>query len=243
MSLTSATWHIVPAILAFAGVAEATTYHTIPQGVGMQFVSDETFLTSSFSRIAFCTWDATFLYFGIEGEPAINPPPSRRLVWYFDTDPQPIPWSGAGTATAIPLGTQNWLLPFFADYGLMTTTGGGFDWRRWDGTSWVSVVPVGFWSDAWNGPKSDFHKVGIPKAALGNPERIYVLGFIVSSETGSETTYASWPNDSLLGGNGYQFAGVFEHWFGFPLGDGLSPNHPSFHDQTLPVELIGFSIE
>ena len=230
---------IYAAMLLTAGMAGATTYHTIPQGIGFQFVSDEAFLTSTLARTAHFTWDADWLYVGNLGKPTFPALPQRRIAWYFDTDPRPVPWSGSGTATAIPYGTQTWALPFFADHALILFPGGGFDFRSWNGTAWVSVATTVWYTQS----NLAYHKAGIPRTFLGSPTAIYAVGFSFSEETGAETTYASWPNDSLEGGDGYKPFGIFRQWFGFPLGGGLSPNHPSFHSQTLPVELMGFSVE
>jgi hypothetical protein len=162
------------------------------------------------------------------------------MVWYLDTDPQPFPRSGAGTATAIPFGTQNWSLPFFADYAILFKANFGFELRRWNGSAWLPQSLAGVWF--YPGCPA-LYKFGIPLDRFEVPKRIYVVGFSVSDEPSAETTYASWPQDSLVGGDGYKLAGVFAHWFGFALDSGLSPNDPSFHDQTLPVELQSFTVE
>jgi len=237
---------MLAAPLAIGGRAEATTFHTIPQGPGFEFVADETFATSTATRTAFCTWDADRLFLALQGEQVINPPPGRRSAWYFDTDPQPNPLSGAGTSTALPIGTQNWTLPFFADYVFFASFGGGgapIALLRWDGTAWVDASNGPWWVTTGTLPAGHYQTIGIPRAMLGSPERIYALGFIVYSETGAEVTFASWPNDSLVGGDGYKPAGQFAHWWGYTLGSGVSPNDPAHHSHTLPVELMGFSVE
>jgi hypothetical protein len=231
--------------LAGAQVARATTFHTIPRfSPDFGFVADEAFLTSTPSRSVHLTWDTDWLYVGNIGEPAIPPLPMRRMVWYFDTDPQPVPMSGAGTATAIPFGTQTWTLPFFADYALILNSGpSGLELRRWNTSSWVPVSAPLWAESCWCGASLYWHKMGVQWAWLGAPSRIYATGFTLSEESGAETTYASWPSDALVGGDGYKPAGVLAHWFGWTLGPGISPNDPAYHDQTLPVELMTFSVE
>lgn len=181
---------ILLAILGFAHPANATTYHTIPQTIGLQFVADETFVTSTPTRTAFCTWDADGLFLAFQGEQVINPPPLRQMAWYFDTDPRPIPLSGAGTASAVPFGTQNWTLPFFADYAFFAAAAGGAVTQllRWDGVAWVDASS-GPWWVLWVGPFDPYLKAGIPRSMLGSPHSIYTLGFIISSEAGAESTY------------------------------------------------------
>lgn len=235
----------VLACLASAQVARATTFHTITQTFVFEFTADEAFLTSTPSRTAHLTWDTDGLYVGNMGEPVVPHLPMRHMIWYFDTDPQPVPLSGAGTANAIPFGTQTWTLPFFADYALILgsgLSGGGLELRRWNGSSWAGVA-LPLWALGCQCSPSPWHKTGARWASLGAPSRIYAAGFTFSEEPGAETTYASWPSDALVGGDGYKPAGVLAHWFGWTLGPGISPNDPSFHDQTLPVELMTFSVE
>ncbi|HET9317020.1 MAG TPA: hypothetical protein VFQ51_15620 [Vicinamibacteria bacterium] len=230
------------AVTGMPGQVAATTYHTLTQTPGLEFVADETFVTSTTARTAFFTWDADWLFMGYQGEQVINPPPGRRVAWYFDTDPRPNPMSGAGTATAVSIGTQNWTLPFLADYVFFVWPAGGAVLLRWDGTAWVDHSN-GPWWVLEAGPIDPYIKVGIPRSMLGSPQQVYALGFLVSEETGAETTYGSWPNDSLVGGDGYKPAGQFTHWWGYTLGPGISPNDLAYHSLTLPVELMGFAVE
>lgn len=230
--------------LASARVVSATTFHTITHALDFEFVADEAFLTSTPSRTVHLTWDTDWLYVGNIGEPVVPALPMRRMVWYIDTDPQPLPLSGAGTATAIPFGTQTWTLPFFADYALLLGSGAPFssELRRWNGSSWISAgAPL--WATSCKCASSQWHKTGARWAWLASPSSIYAAGFTFSEEPGAETTYASWPSDALVGGDGYKPAGVLAHWFGWTLGPGISPNDPAYHDQTLPVELMTFSVE
>lgn len=108
-------------------IASATSYHTVVIDGENDFATDEDFITSSAGYTAYFTWDTTNLYLGYTGtDVGIGESVTKWIVWYFDTDPQFTPASGNGTTNAISFISQDWTLPFNADYMLQIRTDGGF---------------------------------------------------------------------------------------------------------------------
>ncbi len=235
----------------------ATTYHTLTFDGTNSFASDEDWPTSTAEYTAYCTWDASFLYLAYNGPHLASPNDTVRLYstifWYIDTDPQPDPKSGLGTDSAGTVWTQimdqlpwyfdeqSWVLPFYADFYVKSS------YQKADS----AYVVYGSWlpdSNRWGRTALDtnyanldtivgYYEVKIPWDSLGNPSKIYILGYIVSTEWKSELrwdpdpqrdvggTYGSWPAHSLEGGDGDKNAdGKFNHWFTFRIMDGISPD-------------------
>ena len=241
----------------FISGAFATTYHTLTFDGTNSFESDEDWPTSTETYTAYCTWDANYLYLAYTGPHLASPNDTVRIsspiFWYIDTDPQPDPKSGNGTDKAATVWTQimpqqpfwfdeqSWELPFKADYYMKSA------YQKAD-----SVYAVyGPWdqdSSRWTRTTLDtsfanldsvigYYEVRIPWDSLGNPNKIYILGYIVSTEWKSELrwdpdpqrdvggTYGSWPAQSLEGGDGDKNAdGKFNHWFTFRIMDGINPD-------------------
>lgn len=214
----------------FFGVLFATTYHTINIDGNNDFQSDETFFTSSSGYTAYVTWDANNIYLGYSGNDIGSGQSSTKwIIFYFDTDAHLDPTYGAGTLNAIGFNTQNWTLPFRADYMIQIQTTGGYTaLKRYNGTAWVDVTPHNM--QIFDNDAANFIEIKIPKASLNNPEKIYVLGYFVNEQSGGEWTYASFPDNSLRGGDGYKNPGYFDHWYGFELTNNVSPNAPANYD-------------
>lgn len=235
-------------ILVFAGlvlsavIAWATTYHTIVIDGVNDFAGDEDFTTSSGGYTAYFTWDANNLYFGYSGgDVGSGQSANKWIVWYFDTDPQINPKSGNGTDDALSFNTQNWTLPFYADYALQIRTDGGFNQLNfWNGASWTTTTLN---ATIFDNNAANFIEICLPKSDLGNPVEIYALSYFINEQAFGEFTYASWPDVALDGGDGYKPSGNFSHWYGFRLQPGVSPDAGSNFDQPIPVELASFAAQ
>jgi len=217
-------------LVIFFGVVFATTYHTITIDGNNDFDADETFSTSSSGYTAYVTWDANNIYLGYSGnDVGTGQSNSKWIVFYFDTDAPLDPTYGNGTLNAIGFNNQNWVLPFRADYMIQIRTTGGFEaLKRFNGTSWVDVTPHNM--QIFDNNSANFIEIKIPKASLNNPEKIYMLGYFINEASGAEWTYASFPDNSLRGGDGYKNPGYFDHWYGFELTNNVSPNSPKNYD-------------
>ena len=245
------------AFVIFTSGVFATTFHTLTFDGTNSFDNDEDWPTSTSDYTAYCTWDDTFLYLAYTGTHLASPNDTVRLYstifWYIDTDPQPDPKSGLGSDFAATVWTQimpqqpfwfdeqSWELPFNADYYVKSA------YPKADS----AYVVYGAWlpdSNRWGRTPLDtnyanldtivgYYEVKIPWDSLGNPNKIYILGYIVSTEWKSDLrwdpdpqrdvggTYGSWPAHSLEGGDGDKNAdGRFNHWFTFRIMDGISPD-------------------
>ncbi len=222
---------ILSLLLIAWGILLATTYHTITIDGVNDFTSDETFSTSSSGYVAYVTWDAVNIYLGYSGSDIGSGQSDKKwMVFYIDTDAHLDPLYGNGTNTAIGFNTQNWILPFRADYFIQIRTDEGYNvLKRFNGSAWVDVTPHNMQINDNNA--SDFIEIKLPRASLNNPEKIYILGYFINETSGGEWTYASFPDNSLRGGDGYKNPGYFDHWYGFELTSGISPNAPVNYDQ------------
>ncbi|MCX8056924.1 MAG: choice-of-anchor D domain-containing protein [Ignavibacteria bacterium] len=212
------------------GILFATTFHTINIDGVNDFHSDESFSTSTAGYNAYVTWDANNIYLGYSGfDIGSGQSSTKWIVFYFDTDANLNPLSGNGTPNAIGFNTQNWILPFRADYMIQIRTNGGFEaLKRFTGTAWVDVTPHNM--QIFDNNASNYIEIRIPRASLNNPTKIYLVGYFINELSGFEWTYASFPDNSLRNGDGYKNPGYFDHWYGFELINGISPNAPQNYD-------------
>jgi hypothetical protein len=227
--LMGVSWRVQP---IYAG-----SPHTITIDGTNDFSADEDFTTSSAGYTAYFTWDASNLYLGYAGSDVGSTESSTKwMVWYFDTDPRQTPTSGNGTANAIGFGTQDWTLPFNADYMLQIRSNEGLDQLNfWNGSSWVTASLS---ASIFDNDGANYIEIRLPLSDLGNPTQIYALSYFLNEQQPvGESTYASWPDVSLDGGDGYKSAGNFSHYFGFPLVNGISPDFVGNFD-TYPVASI-----
>lgn len=217
-------------ILLSFGILLATTYHTIIIDGNNDFQSDETFSTSSSGYTTYVTWDADNIYLGYSGNDIGSGQSDKKwIVFYFDTDANLNPLSGNGTQNAIAFNSQNWVLPFKADFMIQIRTDGGYNsLKRFNGSTWIDVSPHNM--QIFDNNSSNFIEIKIPKASLNNPTKIYVLGYFINEQSGGEWTYASFPDNSLRNGDGYKNPGYFDHWYGFELTSNISPNAPNNYD-------------
>lgn len=209
-----------------ASSVAATSYHTIIVDGTNDFAADEVFSTSSGGYTAYATWDATNLYLGSQGLDVGSGETSQKwITWYIDTDPQCGPNGGSGSNYAAPFNNQLWSLPFRADYFLQVRTDEGFNQlNSWNGTAWTPATYTGI---IFDNDGDNFIELSVPRADIGNPETIRILGYFINEQGGGEWTYASWPATSLAGGDGYKPFGTFYHWYDFELVAGVSPNDPA----------------
>lgn len=209
----------------------ATSYHTIVIDGVNDFSSDETFSTSSTGFITYVTWDANNIYLAYSGfDIGSGESDKKWIIFYFDTDAKLNPLSGNGTTDAIGFNTQDWVLPFNADYMIQIRTDEGANlMKRFNGSTWVDVASHNM--QIFDNDGSNFIEIKIPRSTFNNPTKVYVLSYFVNEQAGSEWTYASFPDNSLRNGDGYKNPGYFDHWYGFELTNGVSPNASQNYDQ------------
>lgn len=205
---------------------KATSFNSIAIDGINDFDPDENFITSSGGYTAYTTWDANNLYLGFSGNDiGTGEATTKWVVWYIDTDPQCGPNSVSGTNYASIFNTQKWTLPFAADYFLQVRTDEGFNQlNKWSGAAWGSSSYNGAIND---NDASNYLELSLPLSDIGAPETIRIVGYFLNEAGGIESTYASWPNSSLAGGDGYKNFGAFYNWYEYDLIDGITPNAPA----------------
>ena len=220
----------------------ATTYHTITIDGTNDFDTDEDFTTSTNGYTAYCTWDQNNLYLGYTGSAIGSEESSGKwIIWFIDVDPQESPKTGNGTDDAPSFNTQDWTLPFYADYFFQYRTDEGYyALKSWNGSSWQSSS---FNGSMWDNDGANYFELRLPLSDIGSPNKIYILGYFINEASGSEWTFASWPDNSLDGGDGYKSPGNFSHWYGYNLENNVSPDAPANYDQSLPVTLTSFTAQ
>lgn len=216
---------------------KATSFHSITIDGTNDFAADEDFTTSSSGYTAYSTWDANNLYLGYSGSDVHSSSVDEKwMVWYIDTDPQCTSTTGNGTTNASSFNTQNWTLPFNADYMVQVRANGNFSQvNSWDGTNWVSTTYTGSLA---NNDSTSFMELALPLSDIGTPTQIRILGYFINETNLAESTYASWPDNALDGGDGYKSAGNFSHWFGYNLITGISPDSGQNYDRQLASSVV-----
>ncbi|MBD3223215.1 MAG: tandem-95 repeat protein [Caldithrix sp.] len=175
------------------------------------------------------------------------------MYWYFDVDPHHNPKAGKGTDRAANLNTQitppdmwpyvwydtqSWNLPFNADYRLMINLPGDTIYSDYDAEEDIwhdySLDHIHCNADT----TIDYVEVRVPRSLFGDPTEMYIVGWIASSEWDgplegdyfSHTrdvigSYASWPANSLEGGDGdHHEEGKLTTFYRWELINGVQPN-------------------
>ncbi len=224
-------------IISVPAALQAASFHTISIDGSNDFAADEDFSTSSGGYDAHATWDASNLYLGYTGSDVQSTSADEKwIIWYIDTDPQCNPITGNGTTDALGFRTQDWTLPFNADYMLQARANGNLQQiQYWDGASWQSGT---FSGNIGNDDATTFMEILLPLSDIGSPTQIRILGYFVDETEFAEWTYASWPDTALDGGDGYKSPGNFSHWYGYNLIDGIAPNSGQNYDRQLATGVV-----
>jgi uncharacterized repeat protein (TIGR03803 family) len=195
-----------------------SAHHTIVIDGTNDFAADEDVPGTSGSTWYF-TWDATNFYFGLSAPDVDDNLTTKSVVLYVDTDPRQTPLSGNGTATGRTYNTQTPGLAFHADYHFRwRTDSGSTDLLAWNSgsSSWDPASTSGIQASG----SGTFVEFAIPRANLGSPTQVYVVGAMINEQTSSEST--SFLTPQANGPDG--FDPDFAHYFGFPLVDQVSPD-------------------
>lgn len=244
-------------VMLWTGVLFATTYHTIPFDGTNEFSADETFSTSTDGYLAYCTWDADYLYLGAVTDylSSLNDTTRGHYThfWYIDTDANRDPKTGPGTDKAGTVWTQimpqqpwyfdeqSWTLPFNADFMIKSqytkSDSVYVSWGNWDEDNQIWTKNEQDTNHANLNLNAAYYEIKVPWDTLGNVSKIYILGYICSTEWKSDLYYdpdpqrdvggtmGSWPENSLKGGDGDKGSnGKFLHWFSFEITNGISPD-------------------
>ncbi len=193
------------------------SYHSITIDGTNDFTSNETIATSTAGYTSYVTWDKNYLYLGYSGSDiGSSGSDTKWIVFYFDTDPKldPVSSSDAGTTTAVGFNTQNWTLPFNADYMLQIRTDKGFNgFKKYIGGNWADSSTSGI--SFYDNDAANYIEVKIPLSKIGSPKQINLLGYFINETAFSEATYAIFPSGSLS--DGYYSSGSFTKYENYYL--------------------------
>lgn len=217
---------LLTAVVLIHGRVQATSFSTIAIDGTNDFAADETITTTTTGYTAYATWDASNLYLGYTGSDVGSTEASTKwMVWYIDTDPQACdPTSGNGTNQAANFNTQNWSLPFNADYFLQVRSDEGLNQlNSWGGASWGATSYTGAIND---NDGANFIELSLPLSDIGNPANVRILGFFLNEQAFAEFSYGAFPAGTFGNeGDAYKPAGVLYDWYEYDLNaTGVAPN-------------------
>lgn len=153
---------------------------------------------------SFSTWwftsDENNLYFAIDAPDVSSGSPTKFVVLYLDTDPQAAPLSGNGTATGVLYNTQQPNLSFNADFHFRwkadNTYTNMLDWNG--GTlSWTDDNTAGGNFGIQGAQSGTYVEFSIPRANLGAPGSLRVVGSMINEATFNEWTYFIVPDTNV----------------------------------------------
>lgn len=219
---------LLGAITLLPSLTSATSFHTISIDGTNDFVADETIATTTGGFTAYATWDANNLYLGYEGSDVGSSESNTKwMVWYIDTDPQACdPTSGNGTNRAAGFATQNWALPFNADYFMQVRADEGFNQlNSWDGSNWVAAAPA-YSGSIFDNDGANYVELSLPLSDIGTPTSVRILGFFINEQGGGEFSYGAFPAGTFgIEGDAYKPIGVLYDWYEYDLtATGVAPN-------------------
>lgn len=232
----------------------ATTYTTITiDTINSGWQSDEIFNDCSNADNAYFTWDENYLYFGISDAEADYD--KMATFMYFNIDPD----GSNGTTDAYAWG-NNIKAPFQVDYVVV--------WENKFGQDYIEVIEWNSDSSTWNQKASNnaswlnpdggndevffvigknYREVRVSRSYLGisnSSDKVDFCSFTEQQwEEGTYYRYFVFPkNDGIPGdiGNRAESQSI-QHYRGYVLGEGYSPNSSGSYDQSLPVTLTSFS--
>lgn len=185
--------------------------HTIQINGQNDFLAGETFQATSGGFRGFITWDANFLYFGMDNGD-VNSHSSTKWVLIYLSGP------GASTTTGQVYNTQQPGLPFPAKYHIRWKADNSFtNTMVWSGSSWVDAG----WSWAGNAFQSgNYVEFRVPRSLIGSPTGVNVHMSMINEQPFAEGTYSGVPSTSFFDGYDRDYG----KYFHFNL---LSPNAPS----------------
>ena len=179
--------------------------HTITVDGVNDFTTNETFQTSTPGFTGFISWDADYIYFGMDGVDVSINDGTRLVLAYIG--------GSLGTTTGVMHNTQQPVLPFPARYHLEWTGDGTQDGLtklyEFNGTNWE----LGVSGNLLPARSGNFVELRIPRADVGDPASVRMHLNMVNETFGSEWTWAAVPSVSFLDGYDPDFTRYFEFDF------------------------------
>jgi hypothetical protein len=172
---------------------------------------------------AYAAWDATSVFFGIEGADVAQSTGSANKKWVFLYLGAP-GVAGSNTGIAYDCGgacpAQQATLPFPAAWHVRYKIDGTYaNVQKWSGSAWVDATAS---ITLTTGRQGTFLEMGLQRAQLGDPAKLDVhVNMLIEDQHPPAWTYAGAPSTSFTDG----FAPTFTKYFEFDLGDAAkAPN-------------------
>ncbi|MBU1239471.1 hypothetical protein KJ865_07155, partial [Myxococcota bacterium] len=161
---------------------------------------------------AYVTWDDTNVYLAISGSDIASGNGERIVSFYLGTGGTP------GTTAGYLHNTQQSTLPFEATHYLLWSADNAFmELYNTDGLVWVVIPSHGVMAYQLD----TFVEFAVPLSSLGAsaPFTLELTGSMQSTTSGSEWTFAGYPQSSFTD----QYNPVFSGYYQFQIGGPLAP--------------------
>ncbi|GAB4375992.1 MAG: hypothetical protein Kow0042_21840 [Calditrichia bacterium] len=223
-------------IIVFVNFGLATTYHTITIDGTNDFASDEAMNVVN-GRTFYVTWDATYIYFGLD-----NANLNGFGDWFIWIDVDQTDESGA---TAGPFGVvtfdQSMNTIYEPEYMIFVEAGSYAEWRVFSSGSWSNNNPIaaGEWYGGWS--DNPYSEIRFPWSTLGSPTGIAVASDFEFDDNTQLTEVFPPENLPLNYPDINWFYQFYQPHIPGPLP--LSGYAPNTVDHSLPVTLISFTTQ
>lgn len=177
--------------------------HTIAIDGTNDFVSGEIFTTSSMGYTGFISWDATYVYLGMQGPDVASASSTKWLTAYFG--------GAGGTTSGVAYNTQSPTLPFSSKWHVRWKTDNTFtNALVWNGSAWVDAG----WSFTGNLTQTgNYVELRVARTDIGNPTTLYLDLDMLNEQDLAEASYAAVPFNAFSDG----YDPNFSHHFAFDL--------------------------
>lgn len=184
--------------------------HTITIDGENDFLPTEEFETTSTGYAGFISWDATYLYVGMDGASVGSGASKYWFLVYIQGD--------GGTTDGLLYNSQQPTLPFPAKYHIR--------WKADNSYTNAQVYDTVYWFDGgWDFSgdvfqTDNFIEMRIPFADIGNPSSPAVHLSMINEHVTEEWTFAGVPNSSFMDGYNVNYSKYMQ----FNLSSGVAPN-------------------
>ena len=196
---------------ADASDAQSPYAHTITIDGTNDFASEDVFATTSNGYTAYVSWDATYVYVGMNGADVSSNDPKRWLLVYFG--------GAGGTTTGVTYNTQTPPLPFSALHHVRWKADNSYtDAQSYNGSSWVEAN----WDFTGGVYQSgNYIEMRVARSDLGSPTTSLPVAVAMLNETNNvEATYAGVPSTTFTDG----YDPTWSKYFDFDLTSSTVPN-------------------
>ena len=185
--------------------------HTITIDGTNDFTTDEMFVTTSASYLAYVAWDDTSLFLGWKGPDVAGGSATRFALAYLG--------GAGGSTTGVMYNTQTATLPFSAAHHARWKADNSFSSLMSFSGSWTEVAP--FPGSVFQ--TGDFVEMSLPLSSIGSPTSLEVAMAMLNEQGGVEATFAGMPVATFVDG----YNPTFTKYFDFDLQGSVVPNaHP-----------------